>query len=211
MKPWSSELVCTAFLAGQLPELKGPKAVMLGRSNVGKSTLINALLGSRIAKVSSTPGKTRSINFYRVKEQPGVMDEFFLVDLPGYGYASRGAAERRSWWQLINAYFERESELAFALHLVDFRHGMLPNDLELTEWLDSLELARLVVFTKGDKVPKSRRRAQYEKFVQGSLDSIAPPEITEGKNDSAMERLRRTIADVFAEIRKLDLLDAKDR
>ena len=125
-------LEATCFTPQQLPPEECPEVVIAGRSNVGKSSLINAFLGIRLAHVGATPGKTRSINFYRVEE-----DErpFRLVDLPGYGYASRSKAEKDAWLRLISAYVEGRAALRLVCHLVDFRHGLLANDLELQEWL----------------------------------------------------------------------------
>jgi GTP-binding protein len=163
---------------------------------VGKSTLINALLAKKLAKVSSKPGKTRSINFYEVSSGGG----FFLVDLPGYGYAARSKGERESWWRLVNEYFSSERDIAFVVHLVDFRHGPLANDDELTAWLDGMDMPRLVVFTKGDKISRGRGKALYNKYVSGGLASVAPPLVTSGKNDSEAERLRGLVIQIIHEL-----------
>lgn len=199
MTNWQSELICTAFNRQQLPEPTMPEVVFVGRSNVGKSTLINALLNrmnKKIAKVSSTPGKTRSLNFYRVD----AATPFCLVDLPGYGYAARSRGEREAWWSLVNDYFESERDVAFVAHLVDFRHGPLANDDELTAWLNAIDMPRLIVFTKGDKVPKGRAKAMYRKYLAQGLESIAPPPVTCGKNDDEVERLRVLMPRVIAEL-----------
>jgi GTP-binding protein len=193
LKNWKSELQCTAFNAAQLPPPQGPEVVFVGRSNVGKSTLINALLAKKIAKVSSKPGKTRSINFYRVEDGGG----FFLVDLPGYGYAARGREERAGWWRLVNEYFGMGRDISFVVHLVDFRHGPLANDDELTAWLDGMDMPRLVVFTKGDKLPRGRGKALYQKYVKDGLISVVPPVITEGKNNAGAERLRGLVIQII--------------
>ena len=195
MTAWKSELLCTAFNAAQLQQQRGPEVALLGRSNVGKSTLINALLARKLAKVSSKPGKTRSINFYEVSS-----GGFFLVDLPGYGYAARGKDERQAWWRLINEYFGTERDIAFVVHLVDFRHGPLANDGELTAWLDGMDMPRLVVFTKGDKISRGRGKVMYDKYVGDGLVSIAPPVVTSGKNDAEAERLRRLVIQIIHEL-----------
>jgi GTP-binding protein len=183
-----------------------PEIAIAGRSNVGKSTLINALLNrtsSHIAKVSSKPGKTRSLNFYKIDPGEG-RPPFCLVDLPGYGYAARSPDERAGWLRLVNGYFAGNGrDISFVIHLIDFRHGPLAGDIELTEWLDSLDMPRLVVFTKGDKVPRGRARPMYQKYVSAGLISIMPPLVTTGKNDAETERLREIMPAIIAEVGRL--------
>lgn len=204
MCAWKSELYCTAFNKTQFPPAGAAEVVLAGRSNVGKSTLINALLGCRIAKVSSTPGKTRSINFYKV--DAGGM-RFHLVDIPGYGYAGRGAGERRAWRRLIEDYFFSGRNVLYVIHLIDFRHGPLANDSELTSWLDEMDMPRLVVFTKGDKISGGKRKALYEQYMKRGMDSVLPPFITSGRNDGGMEALRAGITDIITEMRRLEALE----
>lgn len=198
---WASELYCTAYKAGQFPPAEMPEIVFAGRSNVGKSTLVNSLLGRSIAKVSATPGKTRSINFYKVTDSES-KKQFMLVDIPGYGYAARNATERKNWWKLINDYFDSQRNIFFVVHLIDFRHGPLANDNELTEWMDSIDMPRLVVFTKGDKIANGKRKGIYEKYVASGLESILPPYITLGKNDNAADSLRQGIFTAIETIEK---------
>ena len=206
MSVWKSELFCTSFNKAQLPPAVDEEIVFLGRSNVGKSTLINSLLERKIAKVSAKPGKTRSINFYKV--DTGVKS-FSLVDIPGYGYAARGFDERNSWWKLIDDYFAQDRHISFVIHLMDFRHGPLANDDELTEWLDQMEMPRLVVFTKGDKISAGKRKGQYQQHMRLGIDSLLPPFITSGTNDKEMASLRDGITEVLCEMAKLDAKDAK--
>lgn len=206
MCAWKSELYCTAFNKQQLPPPENHEIVFVGRSNVGKSTLINGLLGHNIAKVSSKPGKTRSINFYNV-----ISDKlnFTLVDIPGYGYAARSFDERKSWWNLIDDYFDSDRAITFVVHLMDFRHGPLANDNELTGWLNQMGMPRLVVFTKGDKISPGKRKALYQQHLNKSIDSVLPPFITSGVNDKEMESLRRGIVDIINEMVKLDQIEEK--
>jgi GTP-binding protein len=191
MKRWQSELYCTAFKKEQLPPSCEAEIVLAGRSNVGKSTLINALLGQDIAKVSSKPGKTRSINFYSVNTADAV--KFMLVDLPGYGYAARDVAERMAWWNLIEDYFSSQRRILFVIHLIDFRHGPLANDVELTAWLDKVNMNRLVVFTKGDKISTGKRKQMYKQYVSNGIDSVLPPYVTSGIDNDEMDSLRKGI------------------
>lgn len=201
MLVWRSELYCTAFNKQQLPPQSACEIVFLGRSNVGKSTLINALLGRRIAKVSSHPGKTRSINFYKVETGE---KNFSLVDIPGFGYAARGLDERKSWWKLIESYFDSRRNIPFVIHLIDFRHGPLANDMELIDWLDGIQMPRLVVFTKGDKISSGRKKGLYSQHLNDGLDSLLPPFITSGVNDKEMDALRSGIIETIKEMAKLE-------
>lgn len=196
MSSWKFELTCTAFNKAQLPRPEGPEIALVGRSNVGKSTLINALLNrtsKKIAHVSAMPGKTRSLNFYRVTADSPDARVFSLVDLPGYGYAARSQDERDSWWRLIDQYFGDDRQIVFVAHLIDFRHGPLAADEELIEWLDRLDMPRLVVFTKGDKLPRGKTKSAYGKYMNGGLVSLAPPPVTCGKNDEEANCLRDVI------------------
>lgn len=206
MTSWKSSLFCTAFTKVQLPPSEKSEIVFVGRSNVGKSTLVNMLLGRKIAKVSSKPGKTASINFYSVDTGE---QEFYLVDIPGYGYATKGLDEKKNWWRLIDDYFNSDRNISFVVHLMDFRHGPLANDNELTNWLDALDMPRLVVFTKGDKISFGRRKGLYQQYARNGIDSMLPPLVTSGVNDKEMERLRLGISDALKEIIKLDALDEK--
>lgn len=192
-----------------MPELLGPEVAFVGRSNVGKSTLINALLNrtsKKIAHVSSTPGKTRSINFYRVRSS--VIDTAFtLVDLPGYGFAARGRDEQGKWRKLVDSYFASRGYLSIAAHLIDFRHGVLQADEELISWMDEIDIPRFVVFTKCDKVPKGKAKGLYGRYISGGLISAVPPLMTNGKNDSEAERLRCAIEDIASDIANGSMLD----
>lgn len=192
---WKVRLESTAFRADQFPAPDFPEIAVAGRSNVGKSSLINRLVGSSLAHVGATPGKTRSINFYTVE---GGSVSFRLVDLPGYGYASRSKGERNQWSVLIDAYVSSRKNLVLVLHLADFRHGLLANDKDLQEWLSHLQLPLLVVFTKGDKISKGSQRGILEKYIRGGLQSLDVPVITSAEKGEGVDELKRFIETYLA-------------
>ena len=135
---------------------------LAGRSNVGKSSLINTLMGRRgLAPISSTPGKTRTIRFYDVDRA------LVLVDLPGYGYAKVSRSLRRAWKRLVESYFATSPTLVAAVQVVDIRHPGLENDQLLWGWLDLPGVDRIVVATKADKVPHGKRRRLTEDLRAG--------------------------------------------
>ncbi len=177
----------TCFTPAQLPPEGPPEIVVAGRSNVGKSSLINALLGTKLAHVGSTPGKTRSINFYLVESQAG---PFRLVDLPGYGYAARSKTEKREWLRLTSAYVEQREALRLVCHLVDFRHGLLANDRELQEWFVHQGKNLLVVFTKADKLPHGQWRGRVQQYVREGLYSVDVPIVTSAEKRVGVEDLQ---------------------
>ena len=144
-----------------------PQVAIAGRSNVGKSSLINRLvLRKSIARVSGTPGKTREINFYKVN------DEFILTDLPGYGYARAPEKERRRWARLINDYLEGSTRLLGVILLLDARRGIMDSDRQLIGYLADLGLPALYVLTKIDKL----NRAQRKKAVLAVREELEAPE-----------------------------------
>lgn len=170
----------TIYTPAQLMEsalLSSPQIALAGRSNVGKSSLLNALSGRRqLAKVSGTPGKTASINFYRV--EPG---GFYLVDLPGYGYAQRSKSEREKWASLIGDYLQSRANIKALAVLLDARLSPQEADLELISYARSLGLKLLPVLTKGDKCSqkdRSQRQQEWKATFKGEpllLTSAAGP------------------------------------
>ena len=143
----------------QYPEVRRKEFVFIGRSNVGKSSLINSLTRvHQLARVSSQPGKTQTINFYEIGAKLGDNPErkdFYLVDLPGYGYAKTGAKRRKIWSQFINEYLLSSETLQFVCQLIDIRHEPMASDIEMFRWLVEHNLPVLVVATKADKVSRN--------------------------------------------------------
>lgn len=147
-------------LSSQLPEGGRPEVVLSGRSNVGKSSLINKLCNRKnLARVSSTPGKTATINFYD-------LEDGYLVDLPGYGYAKVSGADRQRWNQLIDHYFDGQRCCALLLQLLDSRHEPSADDYQMMEYLRWRGIPFAVVLTKADKLKKSEQAQQKERFDQ---------------------------------------------
>lgn len=166
--------------AGTVTEPEGhlpgglPQIAFSGRSNVGKSSLINTLLRRtrrKIAHVSGRPGKTRALNFYRVN------DRFFLVDLPGYGYAKVPPSVREAWTKLIEWYLEKPGELRGVVHLVDARLAPTDHDRQMVDYLAELGLPALIVLTKMDKLKRSQRDtavARALRDLEVDADQLVP-------------------------------------
>ena len=189
MITWKALLRCTAYKIQQFPAGSLPEFALAGRSNVGKSSLLNKLAGQKLARVSSEPGMTRSVNFFDVQAP----HPFTLVDLPGFGYASRSKDERKGWASLAEGYIERRGTLALVVHLVDIRHGLLDKDRELQEWLKALDVPMQVVFTKADKIAKTKRKSVIMKYVETCLYSWNLPLACSVDEPATIEALKAQI------------------
>jgi GTP-binding protein len=172
-----AEFVLSAPSAALLPKDPLPHVAMVGRSNVGKSTLINALLKQKMARTSATPGKTRLLNAYRVRAANGL--RFILVDLPGYGFAGYGHDRDHNFDTMISEYFRSrtESEQAtLALLLVDSRHPGLASDISAWNWITDSGVTRATIVTKIDKLSgsiKARELAKFRKTFDGPLAAVS--------------------------------------
>ena len=156
MKIRSSEIVVSAIKKEQYPSEGLPEIALVGRSNVGKSSATNALLNRRnFARTSQTPGKTRTINFYKINE------EFYFVDLPGYGYAKVAKSEKDKWGVIMERYLQDRDELCAIFLLVDIRHEPTNDDVMMYEWIKHFGYNCVVIATKADKIS----RGQYQKHI----------------------------------------------
>jgi GTP-binding protein len=164
MRVQTATFLLSAGQLDQFPRAPRPEIAFAGRSNVGKSSMINRLLSQRnLAHTSSTPGRTRTINFYQVN------DQFLLVDLPGYGYAKISRALKDAWWDLVESYLAQRIQLRGVIHIMDARHTPTLQDRELQTFLHAAEVPSLIVLTKADKVPRAQRGKQRE-VVASSLN-----------------------------------------
>ncbi|MBO4592095.1 MAG: YihA family ribosome biogenesis GTP-binding protein [Eubacterium sp.] len=163
MKIKSAELACVCGPTSKFPIYDMPEVAFAGRSNVGKSSLINSLLCRKnLARTSSSPGKTVTINFYNVN------NEFFLVDLPGYGYAKASDTERARWGKMIEKYLNNRANLTMVILLVDIRHAPSKDDVLMYDWISKSGLNTFVVATKLDKIKRSQIDKQ-KKLIRETL------------------------------------------
>ena len=158
-----AEFIISAVSERDFPREELPEIVFAGRSNVGKSSLINRLVEKRkLARTSSMPGRTQSINYYRID------NSCFFVDLPGFGYSKAGKSASAQWKKLIERYFQVRRTIALTVQLVDSRMRPTAMDLQLAEWLDALGTPRLVVAAKSDKLSNNQKVTQL-KAISESL------------------------------------------
>lgn len=169
----SASLGVVAVNKTQYPNDTRPEVAFVGRSNVGKSSLINTLVNrKKLARTSSDPGKTRTINFYNIDEK------LYFVDLPGYGYAKISKSEREKWTTMIESYLKTREQLTCIIMLVDVRHEPTKNDVMMFEWLKYFNYNTIVVCTKADKLSKNELKKNIaivkKVFMLSDDDNIIP-------------------------------------
>ena len=169
----SLELETVCGITSTLPENTLPEIAFAGKSNVGKSSLINGLMNRKsFARTSATPGKTQTINFYNINQ------ELYLVDLPGYGYAKVSEKEKKKWGQMIERYLHQSKQLRAVFLLIDIRHAPSANDKMMYDWILSQGYHPIIIATKLDKLKRSQVQKQVKVVRQGlglSKDSILIP------------------------------------
>lgn len=164
MKVTSSEIVISAVKPDQYPESELPEFALAGRSNVGKSSFINKMLNRRgLARISSKPGKTQTLNFYLINEI------LHFVDVPGYGYAKVSKKEREAWGKMIETYLTSREQLKAVVLIVDLRHPPTSDDVMMYDFLKHYEIPCVVIATKADKIPKSKWQ-KHMKITKETLD-----------------------------------------
>lgn len=172
MKIKSMEMDLSAVKKEQYPDDGMPQVAFVGRSNVGKSSTINSLLNRRsFARVSQNPGKTRTINFYRINK------EFYLVDLPGYGYAKVSKEEKHGWGKVMETYLSSESPICRIYLLLDIRHEPKPEDKMMFDWIKHYDVPCTIIATKSDKISRGNYQKAFsvmKKYLQDTSVKIIP-------------------------------------
>lgn len=164
MKVNNVEMVISAVRPSQYPEDGLPEFALAGRSNVGKSSFINRMIGRKsMARISSKPGKTQTLNFYKIE------DQLFFVDVPGYGYAKVSKTEREAWGKMIEQYLTGRSVLKAVVQIVDIRHEPTDDDCMMYDFLKHYNIPTIVIATKADKIKKGNY-AKHKKIVKEVLD-----------------------------------------
>ncbi|OZU89803.1 YihA family ribosome biogenesis GTP-binding protein [Virgibacillus indicus] len=185
MKVNNAEIVISAVSQKQYPGDRLPEIALAGRSNVGKSSFINKLINRKnLARTSSKPGKTQTLNFYKINEA------FYFVDVPGYGYAKVSKKEREKWGGMMEEYFQTRETLKAVVLITDVRHEPTRDDIQMYDFLKHFDLPVIIVATKLDKVPKNKRAQHLKRtkntFELGPEDYLLPfsSETGEGKEEA---------------------------
>ncbi|MDB5477746.1 MAG: GTP-binding protein [Alphaproteobacteria bacterium] len=187
-----ADFVWGSTTPGSWPRTAFPEVAFVGRSNVGKSTLMNALTGQRtLAKVSKTPGRTQQFNFFNLA------DRFMLLDMPGYGYAKVGKRLEEMWSVMADNYFKTRDQLRRLFILVDSRHGLKESDLMLMDWLNRLAVPYQIILTKIDKTTQAELaevQAQVSKELEKNAAAMPEILLTSSETKQGIDILRGTIA-----------------
>lgn len=193
----SARYLISAERVDQSPDHSLSEICFIGRSNVGKSSLINSLTNHpRLAKTSGTPGKTRLLNFFIIND-----GEWCLVDLPGYGYAKVSQEQRDKWDKTMMKYMVERKNLQLIVMLVDSRHDPLEKDLDMIFWLAENQLPFILVLTKADKLSKSSQKQSQNKFMKALVEMNIETEIvlTSASTKDGMENLRNIVSDFLTD------------
>ncbi len=198
MKIDSTKFIISAVSNKQFPKSTLPEFAFIGRSNVGKSSLINLLTNKKLlAKVSSTPGKTRTLNFFNINEQ------WILVDMPGYGYAKLSKVQRKEFQVMISEYFKKRTSLTCTFVLIDSRHAPLASDIQFITYLGEIGIPFAIVFTKTDKLSKKQladNQAVYTSEILKYFEYMPPFFITSSLNKSGRDELLLFIENVLKDL-----------
>lgn len=202
----SATFVCSNTRVDKLPEANRPEYAFIGRSNVGKSSLINALTNNRnLAKTSQTPGKTQLINHFLIN------DDWYLVDLPGYGFAKISKAHRAAWEKFIRRYLLQRENLQCVFVLIDSRHEPQKIDLDFCYWLGENSVPFMLVFTKADKLSQAKSQTNVAKFRDALLqwfEEVPEHFLTSAETRLGTEQLLVAIDEINSNFQQLDALDS---
>jgi GTP-binding protein len=191
MEIQQAEFITSSVTESQCPKPLLPEYAFIGRSNVGKSRLINMITGSKkLAKVSGSPGKTITMNHFLINKS------WYLVDLPGYGFAKRSKTERKKWERMIRHYILTRSNLLSLFLLIDIRLEPQKNDLDFMEWLAMSEIPFVLTFTKADKLGKTgvdKNLAAYKKALLQKWEELPPIIVTSSVTGAGREEILRYI------------------
>jgi GTP-binding protein len=188
MKIQSVQFIISAARPSQFPKSHLPEIAFGGRSNVGKSSLLNCLVGRKIAKISGTPGKTQTINFFLINEQ------FYFVDLPGYGYAKVSKSMQQSWQRLVEGYISRRENLKAVVVIIDARREEIPPaDLQMIEYVLSIGVHCIPAFTKADKLNRSAQ-ARLKKNTFSQLPADVEPVLFSSVTGEGKKTLQKILS-----------------
>lgn len=181
-----------------LPILSGPEVALAGRSNAGKSSLLNAWAGRSIAYTSQSPGKTTLLNFYRVDLER--MQDFTLVDMPGYGYAKRAKTERTAWAPLVEGYLQSRADLKGVILVMDAQRPWTDDETHLLEWLEQYRQPAILVANKIDKMNQSERAAMRKEIRSHLVGPVVDFVEISARTKVGIEQLKRSVFENFLKV-----------